>query len=112
MLKWNEKVNDPDLTFINKQRAKDILRFCVAGLVFALISGCGVGSSSGSDISFCPLVEEGAVAFVKRPLQYDDNNPEMLVADDLREPQAFRPGGRLFIKGSALPSSPAVDVTS
>lgn len=112
MLKWNEKVNDPDLTFINKQRARDTLRFCVAGLVFGLISGCGVGSSSGSDISFCPLVEEGAVAFVKRPLQYDDNNPDMLVADDLREPQAFRPGGRLFIKGSALPSSQAVDVTS
>ena len=62
MLKWNEKVNDPDLTFINKQRARDTLRFCVAGLVFGLISGCGVGSSSGSDISFCPLVEEGAVA--------------------------------------------------
>ncbi|KZY73020.1 hypothetical protein A3742_06845 [Oleiphilus sp. HI0071] len=112
MLKWNAKVNDSDLTFINLARVNAGVRLVALGVLLALLSACGVGTSSGSNIAFCPLVEEGAVAFVKRPLQYDDNNPEMLLADDLREPQEFRPGGRLFIKGSALPSAQAVDVTS
>jgi hypothetical protein len=104
-------VNDTDLTFFNK-KLRTSLRSAVLGATGALVlSGCSLGGS-GEDIAFCPVVEEGAVAFVKRPLQFDDDDPNNIEPDDLREAHAFRPGARLFIKGSLLPSTPAVDITS
>jgi Hydrazine synthase alpha subunit middle domain len=104
-------VNDRDLRFFNKWMRAHAPAVLCALSVGTLLSGCSLGKT-GDSTAFCPVVEEGAVAFVKRPLQFDENNPNTLIADDLREPQAFRPGARLFIKANVLPSSEAVDITS
>ena len=104
-------MNDPGLTFFNKAKMRKSLTYFALLPVFGGLTGCGLGSS-GDETAFCPVVEEGAVAYVKRPLIFDDNNPNNIEADDLREPALFRPGGRLFIKGSLLPGAPAVDITS
>ena len=64
---------------------------------------------SGETDTAGPVVEDSPVAFVKRPLVFDD---DQLESDDLREPQAFRPGARLFIKDRASPSATARDISS
>lgn len=104
-------MNDPDLTFFNNKPLQKIWRNTAWLLVIASLSGCGLGTS-GDESAFCPVVEEGAVAFVKRPLIFNDDNPNDIVPDDLREPTLFQPGARLFIKASLLPSSVPVDITS
>ena len=83
---------------------------CVAlGTVLSL-SGCRVGFS-GSDQAADPVVVENAVAYIKRPLLFDENNGSLL-ADDLRQPAMFRPGARLFLKDRASPAAPARDISS
>ncbi|MFE8069809.1 hypothetical protein QQM79_02010 [Marinobacteraceae bacterium S3BR75-40.1] len=54
---------------------------------------------------------ENAVAFIKRPLLFDDNGEE-IITEDIREPAAFHPGARLFIKNKAAASAKARDITS
>ena len=108
MLTGKQKVNDSDLTFSNVARRVLVL-VTVAGL--SILSACSIARAPDST-SFCPSLQEGAIAYVKRPLQFDEDNPSNLVIDDLREPQAFRPGARLFIKGSLLSSEPEHDITS
>ncbi len=73
-----------------------------------LLSGCLAGT--GGD-STDPVVVENAVAFVKRPLLFDENNG-MLIGDNVAEPAAFRPGARLFLKNRAAPTAPARDISS
>lgn len=73
-----------------------------------LLAGCGVGNGvDGSD----PVVIENPVAFIKRPLLFDDNNGD-LITDDLTEPQLFRPGAVLYLKDSASPSADSLDISS
>lgn len=80
-------------------------------LASAVLAGCGLGSST-DNTKFCPVTSDGAVAYVKRPLLFDDNDPNALQQDDLRQPQAFRPGARLFLKASTLPDAQESDITS
>lgn len=82
------------------------------GLVVAVgltLVTAGCRSSGGSDQEADPVVVENAVAFIKRPLVFDNDT---LMGDDRREPQAFRPGARLYIKDRASPSVPSRDITS
>lgn len=82
------------------------------GLVAAVsltLATAGCRSSGGSDQKADPVVVENAVAFIKRPLAFDN---EALTGDDRREPQAFRPGARLYLKNRASPSAPSRDITS
>lgn len=84
-----------------------LLRLAVC-LPFLLVAGClSGGDSQSSD----PVVVENAVAFVKRPLLYDENNGA-LIGDNLAEPAAFRPGARLFLKDRASPDAAARDISS
>ncbi|WP_404364162.1 hypothetical protein [Marinobacter sp.] len=73
-----------------------------------ILSGCLGGSN---DQARDPVVSESPVAYIKRPLLFDENNGQ-LVTDDAREPASFRPGARLFLKESASPDAPARDITS
>ncbi|MFC4257956.1 hypothetical protein ACFOZ5_02795 [Marinobacter lacisalsi] len=57
------------------------------------------------------MVNEQAVAYIQRPLVLNEGT-SMPVARDRREPDAFMPGARLFIKASAAPSASSRDVTS
>jgi hypothetical protein len=78
-------------------------------LPLALMSGCLAGGS-GSD-STDPVVVENPVAFVERPLLFDENSGA-LEGDNLAEPAAFRPGARLLLKDRAAPDAAATDITS
>ncbi|ENO13065.2 hypothetical protein J057_16745 [Marinobacter nanhaiticus D15-8W] len=69
----------------------------------------GCRSSGGSDQEADPVVVENAVAFIKRPLAFDNDT---LMGDDRRDPEAFRPGARLYVKDRASPSARSRDITS
>jgi hypothetical protein len=73
-----------------------------------LLTGCL--ASSGSD-GTDPVVVENAVAFIKRPLLFDEDDGELL-GNDRRLPASFRPGARLFLKNSASPGAAARDISS
>ncbi len=75
--------------------------------VLLSLTACGSDSEQKSD----PVVVENAVAFIKRPLQFGDENGE-LMGDDRRDPAMFRPGARLFLKNSASPGAVSRDITS
>jgi hypothetical protein len=78
----------------------------VPGLAL-LLAGCPGNSGQQSD----PVVVENPVAFVKRPLLFN-NDGTQLRAQDLREPDAFRPGARLLLKANASPGASARDISS
>lgn len=75
----------------------------------ALLAGCGPGGGSGQAPD--PVVAEQPVAFVQRTLDVDPDSNE-LRGDDRREPDAFRPGARLYLKDRAAPSAALRDITS
>lgn len=77
-------------------------------LPLVLLSGCL--ASSGSDATD-PVVVEDPVVFVKRPLQFDDDNGR-LIGENLAELAAFRPGARLFLKDRASSNAVTKDVSS
>jgi len=102
------------LTLFNSSNASKKRFLLGACSLSVLLSGCSLGDTEDST-AFCPVSSDGAVAFVKRPLLFaerNDGNVNVLEQDDLREPETFRPGARLFIKGSTLPSAQSVDITS
>ena len=102
------------LTLFNSFNASKKRFLLGACSLSVLLSGCSLGDTEDST-AFCPVSSDGAVAFVKRPLLFaerNDGNVNVLEQDDLREPETFRPGARLFIKGSTLPSAQSVDMTS
>ncbi len=72
------------------------------------LSGC---LSSGDSQRADPVVVETPVAYVSRPLPFDENSG-VLVEDNLADPAAFRPGARLFIKASASSGARERDITS
>lgn len=79
---------------------------CVLG--GSLLSGC-LSTGGGQDDD--PVVVENAVAFIKRPLLFDENSGQP-VADNLADPSAFHPGARLYWKTSAAPDAPERDISS
>uniref|UniRef100_UPI00406BBF8C HzsA-related protein n=1 Tax=Marinobacter metalliresistant TaxID=2961995 RepID=UPI00406BBF8C len=84
-----------------------------AGLLAGLGALLGLsGCLSGSDSQQAdPVVVENPVAYVERPLLFDENTGA-LVEDNLADPTAFRPGARLFLKASAAAGADARDIAS
>ncbi len=105
MSKWNSIVTRFKFTLFNNQRRGALGRSGTLCVILLALSACGVGNS-GQESD--PVVEENPVAFIKRNLIIEDDVQD----DDLRSPQAFRPGARLYIKDRASPSAPARDITS
>jgi len=83
----------------------------MAGLCLALIAmltGCLSSSDSQQED---PVVVENPVAYIKRPLLFDEDSGA-LIEDNLADPSEFRPGARLFLKASASIDAVAIDVSS
>ncbi|MGM0571412.1 MAG: TolB family protein, partial [Pseudomonadota bacterium] len=57
------------------------------------------------------MVNEQAVAYIQRPLILNTGSA-MPVVRDRRQPNAFMPGARLYIKESAAPAAAAKDIAS
>lgn len=111
MLRQRPECKFSGLTLSNKKIRQKAL-FAGSGLgLCAVLSACSLGSTS-DPVAFCPTTSDGAVVFVKRPLLFDEDDVNELLEDDLRRPESFRPGARLFLKGSTLPEAEAVDITS
>jgi len=109
---WNRKqiVKHSRLTLFNK-KAPPVLRNVVcSSFVLLGMTACSLGSSDSVDSG--PVIASDPVAFIKRPLLFDEDNESELLSDDLRIPQSFRPGARLYIKNSASPNASAKDITS
>lgn len=96
------------LTYCGASIRQEVKAICVLVACALVLAGCGLDAESqASD----PVVADYAVAYIERPLVL---NPETgrPVAQDRREPDSFRPGARLMLKGSAAPSAAARDITS
>lgn len=108
---WNRKpfVNILQLTFINKKLVMKLRVSAYLALVTLVLSACSLGSSDGSS---GPVISDQAVAFIKRPLLFDEDDPNQLQTDDLRIPQTFRPGARLYVKANSSPDAVAKDISS
>ena len=89
-------------------KSKEIIRSLLCLSVAAALTGC---LSSADSQQADPVVVENPVAYVKRPLLFDDNSGA-LIEDNLADPSGFRPGARLFLKSSASIDAGAVDISS
>ena len=82
------------------------LRLMTFSLSFLVLSACSTGSNDGKTD---PVVVEQPVAFIKRPLVDEDGE---VLANDLTEPNQFRPGALLFLKERATPNATSRDISS
>ncbi|WP_412536005.1 hypothetical protein [Marinobacter sp. MIT932201] len=83
-------------------------RLAIALGSFTALSGC---LSSSDSQQADPVVVENPVAYVERPLLFDENTGA-LVEDNLADPTAFRPGARLLLKASATADAETRDIAS
>ncbi|MEJ2142505.1 MAG: hypothetical protein P8Y24_09155 [Gammaproteobacteria bacterium] len=90
------------------KKKKFVILLKVCALIYAsnLLSACGGGSESAS----VPIVLDAPIAYVKRPVQFDNNGD--LVPIDITNPIEFHPGGDLYIRDRAASSSEERNVTS
>jgi len=91
--------------------AKLLILLVGAGAVVA----CGSGSGGGSNLSFGgedadPVAVDYPIAYVKRPLLVDDNGD--LLAADLTDAAAFRPGAELLFRDRASASAQERSLTA
>ena len=94
------------LTKLNNFLLLGVASLIVAGLEVTL-TGCGpTTGAQGQD----PVVRDYPVAFIKRPLIFDDDGD--LVGDDVRRPDRFSPGAVLYLKERASPQASALDISS
>ncbi|MBU2986160.1 hypothetical protein KO528_12430 [Saccharophagus degradans] len=84
--------------------------------VLAALGGCDAsngdlqgGSSSGQDPD--PVVVDFPIAYVERPLPRDDESG-MLLADNVLDPAAFKPGAKLIIKDRAAVAASEIVLTA
>ena len=81
------------------------LYFMLISMLCAFIASCGGG---GQDPD--PFVEDFGLAYVMRPLGFDDMG--VLVQPDIREALTFNPGGDLIFRELASPEAPERNVTN
>jgi len=85
-------------------------------LCLLALAGCGGGSGStiGGTASTDPVVLDFPVAYVKRPLLFQDNDPVLgdLLTTNVRDPAAFFPGAELLLRDRAAPSAAEISLTS
>lgn len=110
MLNQMRIVNFMALTFFHKAGDSFVSKFLAFSALLMLLSACGVGNTDQASVG--GIVVDSPVAFIKRPLLFEDDDADQIVNDDPREPQAFRPGAVLFVKDRASPSAEARDITS
>jgi len=79
--------------------------FMLISVLCAFIAACG-GDGQDPD----PFVEDFGLAFVARPLQFDDMG--ILIQPDIREALSFNPGGDLMFRELASPSASQRNVTA
>lgn len=81
-----------------------------------MLVGCGGGSGStiGGTASDDPVVLDFPIAYVKRPLLFQDNDPVLgdLLTTNVRDPAAFLPGAELFLRDRAAPSADEFSLTA
>ncbi len=84
---------------------KPLANFLLMLAAGALLAACGGGDNQDPD----PLVEDFGIAFVMRPLEFDDEG--LVEQPDIREVESFTPGGDLYYRNLASPSAPQRNVT-
>ncbi len=81
------------------------VKMCVLAGLSIMLQACGGGEGQDPD----PLVEDYGIAFVRHPLEVDENNQP--VQPELRVLITFNAGGDLFYRDLASPSAPQRNVT-
>jgi hypothetical protein len=86
----------------------------VACAVLAVLGGCSGDGSGGTDVTIGsgqggdPVTLDFPVFYVKRPVP----DPEADVVTDVRELRRFEPGADLYMRSTASPSSPEINITA
>ncbi|HVF16363.1 MAG TPA: hypothetical protein VNA21_05610, partial [Steroidobacteraceae bacterium] len=86
----------------------------IACAVLAALSACSGDGSGGTDVTIGsgqsgdPVTLDFPVFYVKRPVP----DPEADVVTDVRELRRFEPGADLFMRTTASPSSPEINLTA
>ena len=85
-----------------------------ACLLLSACDGGGGSSTIGGTQSDDPVVQDFPIAYIKRPVLYEDNDGVMgdLLTTNVREATAFYPGAELFIRDRASPSAPELSLTA
>ncbi len=92
-----------------------VARAVVACAVLATLSACSGDGSGGTDVTIGsgqggdPVTLDFPVFYVKRPVPEPDAENDVT---DARELRRFEPGADLYMRSSASPSSPAVNLTA
>ena len=85
-------------------------RHLMLAAVVLLLSACGGGGGgvgiSGDDQSVDPGAVEYPIAYVRRPVP----EPDEARPNDLQDPFAFQPGGRLLVRSRADGNAPEINV--
>ncbi len=80
-----------------------------------LLAACTGGSESsqlgGTNAASDPVVLDFPVAYVKRPVLFDEDDGDLLTTN-IREPAAFFPGAELLIRDRASPSAAELSLTA
>ncbi|HEY5645197.1 MAG TPA: hypothetical protein VIS76_04620, partial [Pseudomonadales bacterium] len=87
----------------------------MAGVAVALVAlvGCTGGSQSaqlGGTASADPVVVDFPIAYVRRPVLFDDNGA--LLTRNVRDAAGFYPGAGLFVRERASPSAEEIALTA
>jgi hypothetical protein len=86
----------------------------LATAIIAVLSACSGDGNGGTDVTIGggqsgdPVTLDFPVFYVKRPVP----DPEADVVTDVRELRRFEPGADLFMRSSASPSSPEINLTA
>lgn len=100
------------LMISNKNLHKSVFEILIVTLVSVIgLAGCDAGLS-GDENASDPVVIDNPVVFIKRPLQFDEDEPTELATVDIRLPAEFNPGAVLYIKDRAAPTASVRDLTS
>ncbi len=95
-------------------RARRAAAACAGAIALAL-AGCSSDGNGGTDVTIGhgqngdPVTLDFPVFYVKRPVPAPDDENDVT---DARELRRFEPGADLFMRMSASPSSPAINITA
>jgi len=85
-------------------------KVALTGLLCVCLTACGGGGGGDGGQDPDPFVEDFGIAFVQRPLLFDDMGA--LLQADIRDALAFNPGAELIYRELASPSAPQRTVTA
>src|SRR6187431_1982852 len=84
---------------------------CLLSAVALALIACGGGGGGGSNSGQAPdpVVVDLPIAYVQRPIPLDDEGEP--VYPDVFDPEAFNPGGELYIKVRATAQAAVTNIT-